>query len=77
MTLWKPDVVLLKSLATVVFVAKTVGSIFTPGVLSFTTRSLALMTGTPDLSTAGAVAVVSALEVVAATEASGVTAVGV
>lgn len=70
-------VVLFKSLATVVFVAKAVGSIFTPGVLSFTTRSLALMTGTPDLSTAGAVAVVSALEVVAATEASGVTAVGV
>ena len=69
-------VVLFKSLATFVLVAKAVGSIFTPGVLSFTTRSLALMTGTPDLSTAGAVAVVSALEVVVV-EASGVTVVGV
>ena len=44
-------IVLFKSLARVVFVANGVGSIFTPGVLSFTTRSLALMTGTPDLST--------------------------
>ena len=68
-------VVLLKSLAIVVFVANGVCSIFTPGVLSFTTRSLALMTGTPDLSTAGAAAVVSDLLVVV--EASGVTAVGV
>ena len=42
---------LLKSLAKVVLAARGAGSIFTPGVLSFTTRSLALMTGTPDLST--------------------------
>ena len=40
---------LLKSLATIVVAAKGDGSIFTPGVLSFTTKSLALMTGTADL----------------------------
>ncbi len=40
---------LLKSRATVVVDAKGDGSIFTPGVLSLTTKSLALMTGTADL----------------------------
>lgn len=73
-------VVLFKSLATPVLVAKGEVSTFAPGVPSFTTRSLALMTGTPDLSTAGAAAVVSALvavDVVVVVEASGVTAVGV